>query len=606
MARALLQGTALSPGIAIGKVLVVPDSRAFEKRTINEDEIHAEIALLQRASREACDMLENTVQAVPGHLAEYREIISAQLELARDSRILNGAAARIRHKRICAPWALSETINELCAMFQGESDPYLSERAQDIRSIGKCLMDALVGFSTSIRKDSSGILAAWEMSPADVMEYRLEGIQGLIMVEGGPTSHTSILARGLKLPAIAGVQDLFKLARNEETLILDGLSGCVLIEPDEEDIKRYTVISKKYASFENEAQNCACEPAITKNGVAVPVRANLESQQELGEYARSGAEGVGLYRTEYSYMRGSMPGEEELIREYAAVIAAAGQGRVIFRTLDAGADKILPVQEALNEPNPALGLRGIRFCLKRRDILRVQLRAILRAGAKASIAIMLPMISTLSEVTEVKAILAQISGELAREGKPHAERPPLGVMVETPAAVLICQELARECDFLSLGTNDLFHYLLAIDRNNRHVAYLYDPLHPGFLRAIKQVALAAHECHKPVSVCGELPTHPLGLAILFGLGIDSFSANPRFVPAIKQLLRQLDLSACEEIAGAALAGATTDRIKRMLRKALADCGEYGTIMSGPAYHEALQTCHSAAPVWQGAFSQASG
>lgn len=582
MARALLQGTPLSPGIAIGAMLRVPDARNFEKRSITEEEVHAELTALQRASREACADLERAIQAMPDNLAEYREIISAQLELARDSRILNGAAARIRHKRVCAAWALSDTIDELSALFSDMADPYLSDRAQDIRAIGKCLLDALTGFSESIKKDDPGILAAWELSPADVMEYRLEGIKGLIMVEGGATSHTAILARGLKVPAVAGVSGLFRLARNDEIIILDGIAGCVVLGPDEADLGHYTEIKEKYNAFEREAAQCASSAAVTINGRHIPVLANLESQQELGEYAKCGAEGIGLYRTEYAYLRGGLPTEEALFREYSAIIAAADRRRVVFRTLDVGADKILPIQEALNEPNPALGLRGIRFCLKHRDILITQLRAILTAGVNANVAIMVPMITNLAELAEIKAILAQISGELTEAGIAHAKNPPLGVMVETPAAVMISDELARECDFLSLGTNDLFHYLMAIDRNNRHVAYLYDPLHPGFLRALLQVAKAAHARHKQVSVCGELATSPMGLAILLGLGIDSFSANPRFVPAMKHLLRQLDMDACKQIADAAINGATHDRIKRMLRQALAGGDELGLI--DPIYH----------------------
>lgn len=571
MARAILKGIALSPGIAIGPLLLLPDSRIYEKRPIGEDQIASEVAALEKASVLACANLKNTIASIPDNLSEYREIVGLQMELARDSRILNGAKARIRHKKICAAWALSETIAELAALFQSMADTYLSDRAQDIRTIGQCLLSALNGSAPPLGRDEPGILAAYDLSPANVMELSPDGKIGLITVEGGVTSHTAILARGLKLPAIGGLNELFQEARNGETIILDGIDGEVLLGPDENEIAHYTSLRKTYADFETEARQSARDPAITRDGHEIEVLANLEGQQELHELLRCGASGIGLFRTEFGWLKRNGSDEETLYQEYRAILNGADRQKVIFRTLDVGADKVLPVHEALHEPNPALGLRGIRFCLSHLETFRPQLRALLRAGADGDLSLILPMITTIEEVRQFRKLMAEVSAELSSQNMPHNSDPPLGVMVETPAAVLICRELAAECDFLSLGTNDLIHYIMAIDRNNRHVSYLYDPLHPAFLRAIRQVADACHNEGKKVSVCGELAADPVGIALLVGLGVDTLSATPRFVPAIKHTLRKLDSGACREIADFALQGGDLASTRMMLRKTLTDC-----------------------------------
>lgn len=570
MARAILKGTALSPGIAIAPLFVLPDARAYERRAIEETEIEAEIAALNKASADACAGLERSSREVPDHLAEYREIIAAQIELARDPRLLEGARGRIRRKKICAAWAIVETVAELSALFQGMPDPYLSDRAQDIRAIGKCLINALAGVSVSSQGDRPLVAAAWNISPADFMNSGLHGLQGLVTVQGGSTSHTAILARSLKLPAIADLTNLFDEARQDELVVLDGISGHVLFGPDEEEIEHYLAIGKKHDAFEQEAMAAALLPAITRDGVLISVQANLENSLELGNLEASGAEGIGLYRTEFSFMGHAIPDEATLYREYVSVLDGVCGEPVIFRTLDVGADKILSAQEALHEPNPALGLRGIRFSLNRPELFRCQLRALLRASAHGNMSILLPMITSLSEVRMAKGIIAEVAQELARDDLPSAPLPPLGIMIETPAAVFICEELARECDFVSLGTNDLLHYIMAIDRNNWHVSYLGEPLHPAFLRAIDYVVKKSHASNRKVCVCGELAAEPLGMALLIGFGVDSLSATPRFVPAMKHLLRKLDVGECSQIAAEALKGESIEHTRERLRGILAE------------------------------------
>lgn len=564
----ILKGTPVSPGIAVGELLLMGDARFLEKREISPAEVDAEIDALEQASAHICQSLQKTMSDIPENLSEYREIIAAQRELAGDSRLLDGARARIKRRHICASWALEETVEELCSLFQGLADPYLSERAQDIRLIGKSIGDYLGGIKNGAPKNRKGILAAHELSPADVLELKLEGINGLLTVEGGAASHSAILARGLKVPAIVGIGGLFKEARTGERAIIDGLSGLVLLGPDDSDLDFYSSKKKNYLSFEKTATESANLPAVTRDGYSVQVSANLEKPSELSSLDKSGAEGVGLYRTEFAYLNSSLPDEEKLLREYMDVIAHVSPQQTIFRTLDLGADKVLALGANLHEPNPALGLRGIRFSLQHKDIFRTQLRALFRAGHNANMAIMLPMVSNIREIDETLSLIDEVKEELIKEALPHSAKIPLGVMVETPAAMMICDALADRCDFLSIGTNDLIHYLMAIDRNNRHVAYLHEPLHPAFTRSLKKIVETGHQFGKPVSVCGELASDPFMAALLVGMGIDRLSAAPRFVPALKHLLRQLTASDCSELTRAAINEHNVLKTRSRLHEAL--------------------------------------
>lgn len=546
MARAIIYGIPVSPGLAQGALKRLHGAWRSDRRQIAADAIADEEDALNRAAATVRSGLEKTLAGLDAPLADYGEIVAAQMELASDPRLLGAALARIRHRKICAAWALEETVAELCELFRGMDDPYLRDRAQDVRATGLRLGAALYG-ETAKPSASVGILAAEDLSPADVMELEPKAILGILTSEGGPTSHTAILARSLRVPALVGVTGLADAAREGEMVIVDGLSGRVLLSPDEADLARFAEKKDAYESWESLARATAHGPAESRDGVRIAVRANLENGAALCDLAEYGAEGVGLYRTEFSYLGKKLPSEEDLVAEYGAVISRLSPEPVIFRTLDVGADKALSAHAVLREPNPALGLRGIRFSLAHEDMFRTQLRALLRVGIKGNVALMLPMITDSREVRSVRRILHELRHELAASDIPHAERLPLGIMVETPAAILTADALARECDFFSIGTNDLIHYLLAIDRNNRHVAYLHEPLHPAVLHSLKRVVDAAHREGIPVSVCGEFAADPYGVALLLGMGIDALSAAPRFVPGIKHLLRKLDAETCAEL-----------------------------------------------------------
>lgn len=580
MARAILKGSPVSPGIAIGPLRLLPNARLFEKRSIKVEEVESEIAALRGASERVRADLRESIDSSGAEMAEYREILAAQMELARDPRIIDGASARIRRRLVCAAWALAETIEELFALFLSMADPYMRDRAQDIRLMGECLSSALLNPGGARKMQGAGILGAYALSPADVMASSRDGARGLLTVDGGATSHTAILARTMKTPALVGVEGLLLNARQGEMVIVDGLGGLALLGPDDEDLARYEKIRKNYLDFEMEARDAASLPAITRDGTLIKVGANLDSQLELGGFLNCGAEEIGLYRTEFSFLGNQLPSEESLVAEYEAIVKGAGT-RVVFRVLDVGADKLAAPQEALQEPNPALGLRGIRFCLSREDIFLKQARAFLRAGQLGEIAILLPMITTSGEVRKSKAIIERARAELGG----NIRTPALGVMIETPAAVMICGELAEECDFLSIGTNDLLHYLMAIDRNNRHVAYLHDPLHPAFLRSLKHIITCAHGKGREATVCGELAADPFGIALLIGLGIDGLSVAPRFAPGVKHIARKLSAAKCRELALDALSGKDSAQTRLKLGETLRDClghelSMHNTIISG--------------------------
>lgn len=570
MARAILFGTSVAPGVAIGKLLLAHHAGAAEERFIMPEEADAEAARLAEAAAGVRADLARARDALPPEMADARDLINTHMMICQDPRLLKDAEERIRTQRMCAPWALAKTVEALSTAFRNLDDPYLRERVQDIRTVGLRLQCRLSGKEYIPRGDDApNVYAAEDLSPADTLNLRADRILALVMAEGGPTSHTAILARGLRIPAVMGATGILETARDGDSVIVDALRGRVYIDPDERELAAFARRQEEYTAWEGKVRRSAGLPAETLDGVRIEVQANLEHSGELASVAACGAEGVGLYRTEYAYLRSRhLPDEETLFTEYAAVAQSLAPARVVFRTLDVGADKMLRSQMALNEPNPALGLRGIRFCLRHQNLFRTQLRAILRAGAHGDVALMLPMISSLDEVQFVRRIMDETRQELSGAGVPHAPDLPMGVMIEVPSAVFLADALARECDFFSIGTNDLIHYLLAIDRGNKHVAHLHEPLHPAVMRSLKLVVDCAHREGIGVAVCGEMAMDPYCLAILIGMGVDSVSATPQSVPGIKHLIRSCNAETCMEIARSVLAISDAATANRMVADAL--------------------------------------
>lgn len=621
MGRKILTGVSVSPGIAIGNAYLSQNAPPNHQRNITEEEIAHEMIAIDRASQQVRNNLNSTLANLSPNLSECRELLLTQLELARDPKILEGAKGRIKHRKICAAWALTETVTELVNVFQTMADPYLFERAQDIKAIGNSLKKALMALDyyepeptlniqaakfypkpgsfnhDSInyledlsrgdfcdddlpqgffRGDAPLILAAYELSPMEMLELAPDHIIGTLTQDGGVTSHAAILARGLKIPAVTGIPNLMEELQEGELIIVNGFTGKIILSPDAGELDQYKKIDANFIAFKDEAQINATQSSCTKDGIIISVMANIENHAQVKTLSKSGAEGVGLYRTEYSFLASEHDGndsadyvdENSLINEYAQVINGIYPQKAVLRTLDIGADKLLSLQEALHEPNPALGLRGIRFCLQNQKPFRTQLNAVLRASCDHPVSIMLPMITNAQEIMKVKEILDELHDDLAKKNIPHSWPLPLGVMIETPAAVMISDIIARHCDFLSLGTNDLLHYIMAIDRNNRHVSYLHEPFHPAFLRAIKKTVESAHKYNIPLSVCGEMAADPYGIILLLGLGITSLSASPAFIPSIKHIIRHLDKAACEKMALTALNEENPANTRAMLQNCL--------------------------------------
>ncbi len=546
MARSVLFGISVAPGIAIGKIVRTHHAGKIDEHFITPEEINAEIQKLRLAAERVGEDLQTAKSTLSPDLVTHSALIQTHIMISRDPRLLKEAEERIRTQRLCAAWALQKTVEALCTAFLDIDDPYLRDRVLDVRAVGLRLQCSLAGKEyMSPTSNTPSIHMAEDLSPADTMDLRVDRILALVMAEGGAMSHTAILARSLRIPAMVGVTGILEIAREGELVIVDALQGCVYIEPNEEELRHFSKKQKEYAVWESNVRRSAHLPAETIDGVRFEVQANLENAGELNTITDYGAEGVGLYRTEYAYLRSrQLPTEEQLYAEYSAVVRKLAPQRVVFRLLDVGADKILHSQMSLKESNPSLGLRAIRFCMRHQDLLRTQLRALLRAALHGNMVILAPMISGLDEVQFIKRTVNEVRQELCSQNIEHAAHVPLGIMIEVPSAVLIADALARECDFFSIGTNDLIHYLLAIDRGNKHVAYLHHPLHPAVTRSLKRVVDCAHREGIEVGLCGEMATDPYCLAMLIGMGIDSFSATPQSIPTIKHLIRSLDAEKC--------------------------------------------------------------
>lgn len=572
MARAHLFGTPVSPGIAIGTIRFLHVEPVPEMRRILPSEVEAEKKRLLDAMESVREDLKTAMGKVPADMQEYREIIAAQVEMTRDPKLVNSTCQLVEKEHVGAAWALNNVVNQLVEVFRSIDDPYLKDRAQDVRVVGMRILNHLSG--TTREEASPGanlILAAEDVSPADIMDLDVRSIRGIVTREGGITSHTAILARGMHIPALVCVTNLLVAAREGDTVIIDGLGGNVLISPNEEDMDEYSAREKSYTAWQSATRNTARWPADTRDALRVGVLANIEYAHEAAELAPVGADGIGLYRTEFAFLKDSLPSEEELYEEYATVVRHS-PGLAVIRTLDLGADKLSKAQEAIREANPALGLRGIRFTLHNQDIFKSQLRALLRAavcdGTQKKLRLLLPMISMVEEVRSVKRLLQEVDQELSMRGIPHASTVPLGVMIETPAAVFITDQLARECDFFSIGTNDLIHYLMAIDRNNMRVAYLAEAMHPAVIRSLKRIIDTGHREGLSVSACGELSSDPFGVVLMLGMGIDALSVSPPFLPGIKHLIRKLDAQACTDLATQVLLSSDIQACKHLVNEML--------------------------------------
>ena len=564
-----LCGIAASRGIGIGPAFHFRRADLSFERCMVEDPA-AEWARFQAALETAREQLAGVyAKAEAESGTEQAAIFQAHMLMLEDPELLATVRATIEEQNVNAEAALIDTAGMYAQMLEALDDEYLSARATDVRDVATRVLRILlcVAESPTAGLTAPSIILARDLTPSDTVLLDKSLVLGFCTAEGGATSHTSILARGLGLPAVVGTgPDVLEIP-DGATLVLDGSDGRLLVEPDEETITEYRARQAAGATVLAQARQMAHKPAIIRDGHRVEVVANIGNVEGAQAALEAGAEGVGLLRTEFLYLeRDHLPDEEEQYRAYRAIVDVCGDLPVILRTLDIGGDKGLPCLDLPREMNPFLGLRAIRLCLARPELFRPQLRAALRAGAGRNLKVMFPMVATVAEVRAARAVLEECRAELLAGGQPVAEQMEIGIMVEIPAAALMAYHLAAEVDFFSIGTNDLSQYTLAADRTNAQVAPLATGFHPAVLRLVRDVVAAAHAQGKWVGLCGELAGEPLAIPILLGLDLDEFSINPPAIPLAKQIIRALTLDEAREVARAALELESPDAVQALVRE----------------------------------------
>jgi phosphotransferase system enzyme I (PtsI) len=570
----VLKGIPASGGVAIGKGFflnrVLPRS---VRSTVSRDQVDEEVAAFQRAVARSREQILLIRDGVTDPSSEHHQILSVHLALLEDSMLVEQTVRTIRENQFAADWAFNKVLQNLLETFHRIEDPYLRERGHDLRQIGHRVLENLAGRpvdSVAAIRDPV-IIVAHDLSPADTVQILKSPILGFATDVGSRTSHTAITARSLGIPAVVGVEGATEEYRFAETVIVDGEEGVVVFDPTEETVREYQGRRKAYAQRTRDLVKFARLPTVTRDGKALLLLANIEFPEEADVALRSGADGVGLYRTEFLFLnRKDIPSEEEHFETYRKVAEKFVRHPVTIRTLDLGGDKFASQLDLAEEMNPAMGLRAIRFCLKEKEIFKPQLRAILRASTYGKVRMMFPMISGVGELREAMAVVEEVRGELRRRRIPYDKEMPIGIMIEIPAAAIMADLLAREVGFFSIGTNDLIQYSLAIDRVNEHVSYLYEPLHPAILRLIRRVVEAGHDAGIPVSMCGEMAGEPIYSYALLGLGLDELSMNAAAIPRVKRILRKSVAYEAKEFAGSLLLHATAAEIGRVLRKKVED------------------------------------
>ncbi len=552
MAKKILKGIPVSFGISIGKAYLLSRDHfcLAPIQNIPEELVEEELKRVRDAFDKTLEELKKIRNTISEKHKEYASLIDSHIILLQDPRLREAVEHYIKDMKLNAEWALEKGMSKIENYFNFIDNEYLRSTVQELRLLTRRVMGHLIGNPEMIKPITSRvILIAHDLSPADTIGLDVSKIMALVISQGGKTSHVSIIARAMEIPAIVGVEDLEKYVEDGQLIIVDAINGRVVIEPEEKELEYYSDLKYRFETYKKELMKTKDLPAVTKDGFRVKIMANIELLEEVRAVKDYSAEGVGLYRTEYSYIyRSKLPSEEELYEEYRDLALLLYPQKVVIRTLDLGGDKLNYAHlEDIEESNPALGLRAIRFCMKYKDIFKTQLRAILRANEAGNIALMFPMISGLDELRAAKRVLEEVKKELKKEGVKFKEDIPLGIMIELPSAVITADSLAKEVDFFSIGTNDLIQYSLGIDRTNKYVSHLYQPLHPAIIRSLKEVVEAAHKNNIEVSVCGEMAVEPFCLPVLLGLKIDSLSVSPQVIPMVKNILRKVKVEECVNI-----------------------------------------------------------
>ncbi len=539
----IIKGINASPGICIGKAYLVDREGVDVLRhyRIPEKKLSNEIKRFKTAVKKARDQLDRIVANSPEELKNVH-ILETHMALLKDKALYGKTIETIKSQRVNAEWALKQVVSDLRNVFRNMQDAYLRERSADIVHVSDRIMINLVGAEVvdiaSISKRV--ILVARDLSPADTSQINLDRIKGFITDHGGKASHTGIIARALEIPAVVGLETATLKIKNDDLIIVDGNSGVVIVHPTEKTLEEYEERNLEYEEYRAIITRESQAPAQSLDGVRLKVMGNIEAPEEVFSVIKYGGDGIGLYRTEFQYFnRPDFPTEDELFDKYKDVVDVMTPKPVTIRTLDINGDKALTNHLAYDEVNPALGLRAIRYCLKKPNVFTTQLRAILRAAAHGNVRILLPMISTCFEIWESKRLLDEVAESLDKEGVLFNRDLEVGAMIEVPSAVIMADVLAENVDFFSIGTNDLIQYSLAIDRGNEHVAHLYQPLDPAIIRMLKHTADVAKEKGIKIFICGEMAGTPHHIPLLLGIGMDELSVNPQFIPIVKRVIRSL-------------------------------------------------------------------
>ena len=571
----MISGIPASPGIVFGKALVLKEEKiVLDTQKIKDSQIENEIARFYAGRDAAVEQLNSIKDRAYQSLGEEKAaIFEGHLMILEDEELEEEIIDYLRSNHVNAAVAANVVIDQQVAMLSEIDDEYLKERAGDIRDIGNRLIKNILGMHIvdlgEINEEA--ILVAYDLTPSETAQLNLDKVLGFVTDIGGRTSHTSIMARSLELPAIVGTNNVTEKVKTGDFLILDALNNAVYVNPSQQEIQRLKTLQDKLAEEKAELAKLKDLPALTLDGHQVDVVANIGTIRDVEGAERNGAEGVGLYRTEFLFMdRDQLPSEEEQFIAYKEVVEAMNGNLVVLRTMDIGGDKELPYLNLPKEMNPFLGWRAIRIALDRREILNAQLRAVLRASAYGRLAVMFPMIISVEEIRELKSVIEELKVELRNEGKAFDEDIQVGIMVETPSAAVNAKFLAKEVDFFSIGTNDLTQYTLAVDRGNELISHLYNPMSPSVLNLIKQVIDASHAEGKWTGMCGELAGDERATILLLGMGLDEFSMSAISVPRIKKLIRNVNYQDAKLLAEKVLQQPTAAEIEQLISDFLAE------------------------------------
>jgi len=567
MSEIILKGIGAASGVAIGPAFLFgKEEFRISPRKISETSIALEIARFEEALiKTRHEILEIQKRIAEEMGTEHAEIFDAHLLVLEDRTLIEDVVARIKKEKFCVEYIFSEVLKKYISVFSRIEDEYLRERVSDINDVGKRILRNLLGETKSMVVDVDAenlILVANDLAPSDTASMYKKNIVAFVTDIGSRTSHTAIMAKSLEIPAVVGVEVATQKIINGDILIVDGKTGTVIINPEQETLDRYETAKLKINVQRERYVNLKELPAETKDKREVLIAANIELPEEIPSVIEHGARGIGLYRTEYFYMnRTDLPSEEEHYQAYRHVAQAVSPHHVVIRTLDLGGDKFLSQLHVPRDMHPFLGWRAIRFCLARPDIFKIQLRAILRASVHGQLKLMYPMISGVEELRQANSLLEECRNELRKDNIKFDENLEVGAMIEVPSAAITADIIAKEADFFSIGTNDLIQYSLAVDRTNEKIAYLYEPAHPAVLKLVKNIIDAGHKSEIWVGMCGEMSGDPELVLVLLGLGLDEFSMPPSSVPLIKQLVRSVSYKDAKKIAEHALSLSTGKEVE---------------------------------------------